>query len=147
MKLSILYDKEDFIDFLYAQSFRKKVNRLIDIIRRKEKKRFPPITIRFCDSTTIVDFNKRFLNHNYATDVITFDYTSAKVNQVDILICPEVVEQNAKRFRTSFQSEMLRVVVHSFLHICGYNDSKPSEKKAMRQQESFYLKLVDTNER
>jgi rRNA maturation RNase YbeY len=146
LKLSILYDKEDFTDFLYAQSFRKKINRLVDIIRQKEKKQLFPTTIRFCDSATIIDFNKRFLNHNYATDVITFDYTSIGINYVDILICPDVVKQNAKRFRTSFKSEMLRVIAHSFLHLCGYNDSRPSEKKAMRQRENFYLKSLNIDE-
>lgn len=146
MKLSILYDKKNFTDFIYTKNFQKKITRLINNVSRKEKRSFVPTTIRFCDLSTIVDFNKQFLNHNHATDIITFDYTSIGINQVDILICPEVVEGNSRRYRTNFESEMLRVIVHGFLHLCGYNDAKASEKKIMRELENSYLKLLNINE-
>ncbi|MGB9696642.1 MAG: rRNA maturation RNase YbeY [Ignavibacteria bacterium] len=146
MKLSILYDKKDFTNFIYTKNFQKKITKLINSVSRKEKKHFVPTTIRFCDLSTIVDYNKQFLNHNYVTDIITFDYTSIGINQVDILICPEVVEGNSKRYRTNFESEMLRVIVHGFLHLCGYDDKKNSDKKIMRERENSYLKLLDINE-
>jgi len=146
LKLSILYDKKDFSSFIYSKDFQKKITKLINNISKKEKKHFVPTTIRFCDLSTIIDYNKHFLKHNYATDIITFDYTTIGENQVDILICPEVVETNSRRFRTNFESEMLRVIVHGFLHLCNYNDEKTSDKKIMRERENFYLKLLNINE-
>jgi probable rRNA maturation factor len=57
-----------------------------------------------------------------------------------------VVETNSRRFRTNFESEMLRVIVHGFLHLCNYNDEKTSDKKIMRERENYYLKLLKINE-
>ena len=85
--------------------------------------------------------NQEYLNHNYFTDVITFDYTSENVVSGDIFISVDQVKLNAEMYAVSFQEELRRVLIHGVLHLMGYNDASVEEKELMREKENDALHL------
>lgn len=93
----------------------------------------------FCDDEYLHKLNVEFLNHDTLTDVISFDYTVGKIIQGDIFISIERVRENAIEFRTSFENELNRVMIHGVLHYCGYKDKTVEDEKQMRSKEDFYL--------
>jgi rRNA maturation RNase YbeY len=97
------------------------------------------ISLVFCSEEYITSVNADFLNHDYATDIITFDYCSNGVLSGDLLVCPSVVHQNAIDFGVSYGNELSRVCLHGFLHLVGYGDKLPEEIEVMRSKEDFYL--------
>ena len=82
------------------------------------------------------------LNHDYYTDIITFDYSIENKISGDLLISIDRVKENAKNFSVSFSQELNRVVIHGVLHLCGYKDKTEDEKKQMRNLENKYLKSI-----
>ena len=83
--------------------------------------------------------NSEFLEHDYNTDVITFDYSSEDVISGDIYIGIETVKRNSQQFKATFRKEYLRVMLHGVLHLLAYNDKSEEELVVMRQKEEFYL--------
>ncbi len=96
----------------------------------------------FCSCESHLEINRRYLGHDYYTDVITFDYTDyeGKIVSGDIFIDPQTVASNALLMGTEPSTEMLRVVIHGVLHLCGHGDKTPAEEKKMRALEDRYLK-------
>lgn len=88
--------------------------------------------------------NKEHLNHDYPTDIITFQYKKDPI-EADIILSLESIQENAKRFNTLFNEELYRVISHGFLHCLGYNDQEDEEKALMREQEEFCLSLHDVS--
>ena len=86
-------------------------------------------------------YNKKYLSHNYETDILTFYYEN-DVNSIDsdILISTDTVKRNSFKYDTGFEKELLRVVIHGILHLCGYNDETITQKNVMKKKENFYLK-------
>lgn len=95
---------------------------------------------RFCDDAKILDVNRDFLNHDYYTDIITFDYSVGKRVGGDILISLDTVRSNAEGLDVSYDEELLRVIVHGLLHLCGINDKAPGEREQMEAAENEALK-------
>ncbi len=93
----------------------------------------------FCSPERHLEINRQFLGHDYATDVITFDYTANGVVSGDIFIDPVTVEQNAAERFISPAVEMRRVLIHGVLHLCGYGDRTRKEQRMMRAKEDLYL--------
>ncbi len=91
----------------------------------------------------MLELNKRFLNHHYHTDVITFDYSRAKVLSGDIFIGVEQVVANAENFSSVFEEELRRVMIHAVFHLMGYDDASDDEKQIMRSLETEALSLWD----
>ncbi len=89
----------------------------------------------------LLRINKEFLNHDWYTDIITFNYNSGPVISGDIFISVERTLSNAKHLNISAQKELLRVIIHGVLHLCGYDDKTPSDKKLMTSKEDYYLSL------
>lgn len=89
----------------------------------------------FCDDQYLLKNNIEFLNHDTFTDIITFDQRIGDLVSGNIMISIDRVEENAKKFNTSYESELLRVIVHGTLHLCGYKDKTDDEAKLMRQKE------------
>ena len=87
--------------------------------------------------------NIKYLNHDYLTDVITFNYCEDRTVSGDILISVERVRENAKSYNVSFFTEIKRVIVHGLLHLLGYDDKTNSSKQEMTEKEDFYLNLYD----
>jgi rRNA maturation RNase YbeY len=101
-----------------------------------------PINYVFCSDGHLLEMNKQFLNHNYFTDIITFDYTEGKRLSGDIFISIDRVADNAKTYKSTFECELHRVMIHGVLHLMGYKDKTPADEKKMRQKENAALKLL-----
>lgn len=100
----------------------------------------------FCSPERHIEINRQYLNHDYHTDVITFDYsdlTDERVVSGDVFIDPETVALNAAEYGATPRGEMLRVLIHGVLHLCGYKDKAPAEERQMRAKEDFYLARLE----
>lgn len=93
----------------------------------------------FCSDDHLLTINKEFLQHDYYTDVITFDYTFKGVVSGDVFISVDRVINNAEFYRENVDSELVRVIVHGLLHLLGYNDKSPEEVVVMRGKESMLI--------
>jgi len=95
----------------------------------------------FCSDAFLLDINKRFLNHNFYTDIISFDLSEQKGSLIgDVYISIDRVKENAKTEGNLYTHELLRVIFHGALHFCGYKDKKPADQKTMRSMEDKWLK-------
>ena len=109
---------------------------------RKEGKVPGDISYIFCDDTYMLTQNVAFLNHDTYTDIITFDECVGNVVAGSVLISLDRVEDNAIKFSKTFENELLRVIVHGTLHLCGYKDKTDEEAKIMRQKEDDSLEIL-----
>lgn len=100
------------------------------------------ISFIFCSPEYHLEVNRRYLGHDYRTDVITFDYRDhgSKTLSGDIFIDPGTVTANARLYHSTAREEMLRVIIHGILHLCGYGDKTPAEQKIMRGKENDCLR-------
>jgi probable rRNA maturation factor len=99
------------------------------------------ISVIFCSDEYLRQINKQFLDHDYYTDIITFDYNDELIHS-DMYISIDRVKENAIEFNASFQEEIYRVLIHGMLHLVGYEDSTSADKEEMRQKEDFYLSTI-----
>ena len=97
----------------------------------------------FCDDETILDVNRQFLSHDYYTDIITFDYCRGKMVRGDMYISLDTVVTNAETMGEPYARELLRVIVHGVLHLCGINDKGPGEREIMEAHENAALEMWD----
>lgn len=102
-------------------------------------KRIGDLTYKFCNDEEILRVNREFLNHDYYTDIITFDYTIGNRVGADILISLETVRSNAMAIGVDYNDELHRVIVHGLLHLCGLKDKTPEERIAMESAEDRAL--------
>ncbi len=95
----------------------------------------------FCSDKFLLDINKQYLNHNFYTDIISFDLSDQKGQLIgDVYISIDRVKENAKTEGNLYIHELLRVIFHGALHFCGYKDKKPADAKLMRSMEDKWLK-------
>ncbi len=106
---------------------------------QSENKECGPINLIFCDDDKILEVNKEYLSHDYYTDIITFDYSLNQIISGDLFISIDRVKENANRYSKTFENELMRVVFHGVLHLCGYNDKSEEEVVVMRSKEDYYL--------
>ena len=99
------------------------------------------IAIVFCSDEYLLKVNQDFLNHDYYTDIITFDYCENGIVNGDLLISLDRVLENSTKENTSFLEELHRVVFHGVLHLCGFKDRSKKDIEIMRFKESHYLNL------
>lgn len=100
------------------------------------------ISYIFCSDEKILDINRTYLQHDYYTDIITFDYTENKIINGDIFISLETVRSNADEFQVDFENELHRIIIHGILHLCGINDKAPGERENMTRCENEALTLL-----
>ncbi len=100
------------------------------------------ITYIFCDDQKIIEVNREFLNHDYFTDIITFDTTRGKLIGGDIFISLDTVASNAEQVGESYERELNRVIIHGVLHLCGIDDKGPGEREIMEAHENAALALL-----
>jgi len=100
----------------------------------------------FCNDKYLLDINTRYLNHDFYTDVITFDYCLGNNISGDIFISIERVKENAVIYNVNFEDELMRVIVHGLLHLLGFNDSSLDEKGEMRKMEDELLLMLQSVE-
>ncbi len=121
------------------------VNEWIEQVARNHNRVVGPLTYIFCSDEKILEVNRQFLQHDYFTDVITFDYSSHKRISGDIFISLDTVRSNAELFQRAYNEEFMRVVIHGVLHLCGINDKGPGEREIMEAQENAALALLPEN--
>ena len=107
-----------------------------------EEKKVGNINYIFCDDEYLLKVNQDFLNHDYYTDIITFDYVKGKTISGDIFISLTRISENASTLSSSFEKELLRVLAHGVLHLCGYKDKSDEEEKEMRDEETRKEKSI-----
>lgn len=96
----------------------------------------------FCDDEYLLQINKDYLQHDYYTDVIGFQYSEGKELSGDIYISVERIEDNARQNEIEFKNELARVIIHGILHFMNYKDKSDAEAKKMRSLESFYITKI-----
>ena len=104
-----------------------------------EKFKAGDISIVLCSDEYLIEINKSYLDHDYFTDIITFDYSGGKTVSGDLMISLDRVEDNARQNKVDVLHEFHRVVFHGVLHLCGYKDKSPKDQALMRSKEDFYL--------
>ncbi len=100
------------------------------------------ISYLFCNDEKILEVNIQYLQHDFYTDIITFDYSTRNKISGDIYISLDTVLSNSKQFGTDFIDELHRVIIHGVLHLCGVNDITEEEEKEMREAEEEALKIL-----
>ena len=105
------------------------------------KKRLGEVGYMFVDDEKILEINKEYLQHDYYTDVITFDYNENDIVNGDIVISLDTVRTNAEKFGKTFDDELHRVIIHGILHLCGLHDKAPGEREQMEKAEHKALAL------
>jgi len=109
-----------------------------------EKKQLAQLNYIFCSDDFLLKLNQKHLNHNYFTDILTFDNSDIKKEiEGDIFISIDRVRDNAKTLKTLLHHELNRVIIHGVLHLCGYKDKTQLEQQKMRTKEDFYLKELE----
>lgn len=116
-------------------------NKWLRLVASSEIRKVGDINIIFCSDNYILDVNMKYLQHDYFTDIITFDYCEGEVLSGDLFISIDSVRENAGFYKTGFQDELNRVIVHGILHLIGYDDHSEEEIKVMRSKEDYYLSL------
>ena len=116
-------------------------NRWLKFVAGSEVRTIGDVNIIFCSDNYILDVNMRYLQHDYFTDIITFDYCEGNKLSGDLFISVDTVRENAIEYGAEFDEELHRVIVHGLLHLIGYDDHTPEEEKQIQEKEDYYLKL------
>lgn len=118
-----------------------KVEQWVVEVAQRLGRRVGALTYIFCDDERILEVNRQFLNHDYYTDIITFDNTTGRLIRGDMFISLDTVATNAESVEATYDEELMRVIIHGVLHLCGINDKGPGEREIMEAHENEALKL------
>ena len=119
-----------------------KVRDWIKKVALSYNKRVGEISYFFCDDEKILEVNRRYLQHDYYTDIITFDYCEGNRLSGDLFISIDTVHSNAELLGTKYDTELHRVIIHGVLHLCRINDKGPGEREIMEAAEDKALTLL-----
>jgi len=125
---------------------KKSLKEYLKSLASTEDKQLKDLSVVFTDDDYLLEVNKQYLNHDYYTDVITFDYSVGNVVSGDIMISLERIRDNAQQLSNAFESEFFRVCFHGVLHLCGYKDKSNADEQTMRAKEDYYLKMFVSRE-
>lgn len=128
-----------FEDTNFKFNIRRLTSQWLKFTAESEIKRIGQVNIIFCSDNYILDINQKYLQHDYFTDIITFDYCEGKTLSGDLFISVDTVRENAIFYGTEFDDELNRVIVHGLLHLIGYDDHSEEDQKTMRSKENYYL--------
>jgi len=123
---------------------RRKVSAWIKRVAGERGFRVGDLSCVFCSDEYILDMNRKYLKHDYYTDIITFDYSEGGVIAGDIFISTDTVASNVEKSGGSYIDELHRVIIHGILHLCGINDKTPEERKTMEIAEDEALMILTT---
>lgn len=115
----------------------------IKAVAKKHDRQVGEISYLFCDDKKILEINRQYLQHDFYTDIITFDYSEKKTISGDITISLDTVRSNSQQYQTEYVEELNRVIIHGILHLCGLDDHTDIEKKTMREAENSALLLLE----
>ena len=128
-------------DIIFSLPEKNSIKKWICAVAENEKKKVDSICFIFCSNKKILEINKEYLNHNYFTDIISFDYSKKNFIGGDVFISTETVLENSLRFKTEFILELRRVIIHGVLHFMGYKDKNKIDSLKMRNAENRALEL------
>lgn len=123
----------------------RQIKSWVERIIHKENRKLGKIEIIITSDEQLLAINRTYLNHNYFTDIITFDNNKKDIVYGNIFISIERIKENAHKYQVTIKREMYRVISHGILHLLGYNDRNEKEKYMMRKKEDKYLKWLDDN--
>ena len=104
-------------------------------------KKVSDVNYIFCNDERILEVNREYLQHDYYTDIITFDYTEGNTISGDLFISLDTVKSNSEQFSTEYDEELHRTIIHGILHLCGINDKGPGEREIMEAAENRALEM------
>ena len=128
-------------DIVFPFKEKRLTSRWLKFVAGSEAKRLGDISVIFCSDNYILDVNIKYLQHDYYTDIITFDYCEGDTLSGDLFISIDSVRENASFYGTEFSDELNRVIVHGLLHLIGYDDYSDEDIVVMRSKENYYLSL------
>ncbi len=134
MKILIFYD-----DVYYRLRSGKKIKKLIENILTSESCIPGEINIIFTSDKKLIKINQQFLKHNYFTDVISFSYNQERIINGEVYISLDTVKENAINYNVSLKKEILRVIIHGVLHLCGCEDEDKKKRLVMRAKEDVWI--------
>ncbi|MBO8480310.1 MAG: rRNA maturation RNase YbeY [Bacteroidetes bacterium] len=108
-------------------------------VSEEEGRRPGQISVIFCSDPYLLEINRKYLGHDYYTDIITFDYSEGDTISGDLFISVDTVRSNAEYYSADFKDELDRVIVHGVLHLIGYDDHTDEQSAEMRARENHYL--------
>lgn len=132
----VSYFNED-ITFPFKE--KRLTSRWLKLVAENESKHLGDVSVIFCSDKYILDINIKYLQHDYYTDIITFDYCEGNRLSGDLFISIDSVRENAAFYGVEFADELNRVIVHGLLHLIGYDDHTPEDIAVMREKENYYL--------
>ncbi len=122
---------------------RRDTNRWIKAVAEKYGKKVGEVAYIFCDDEKILEVNRQYLQHDYYTDIITFDYCEGNILNGDIFISLDTVRSNTEEFGTTYENELHRVLIHGILHLCGQEDKSDKARKEMTRKENDALAMLN----
>lgn len=128
-----------FFENIEAINISDKISPWLENLILTENKKLGEINYIFCDDEYLLKVNQDYLQHDYYTDIITFDYVKGKTISSDIFVSLPRISENASTLSKDFDEEFRRVLAHGILHLCGYKDKTEEEQQEMRSKEDFYL--------
>ena len=120
---------------------KRETTELIKAVAATYEKRIGEIAYIFCSDEKILEVNRQYLQHDYYTDIITFDYCEGNRLSGDLFISLETVKTNSEQFNTPYEEELHRTIIHGILHLCGINDKGPGEREIMEAAENKALAM------
>lgn len=128
-------------DIKFVLKEKRKVSKWINDVIKLHQKKLGNVSYIFCSNQYILELNQQYLNHSYFTDIITFDYCYDNKVEGDIFISIDTVLDNSHRFKTNYNDELLRVIIHGVLHLVGFSDKTAKQQKQMRVLEDEALSI------
>lgn len=122
---------------------RRGVNAWIKAVAAVYGKKIGEIAYVFCNDERILEVNRQYLQHDYYTDIITFDYCEGNMLSGDIFISLDTVRSNAEEYGVSFEQELYRILIHGVLHLCGQDDKTPETRQEMTRKENAALEMLN----
>lgn len=120
---------------------KREISAWVKQVAAKYGKKTGDISYIFCSDEKILQVNREYLQHDYYTDIITFDYSEGDVISGDLFISLDTVKTNAEKFGTLYTEELHRTIIHGILHLCGINDKGPGEREIMEKNENEALAM------
>lgn len=123
---------------------RRNISAWIKNVAAGYRKKVGDIAYIFCNDEKIIEVNREYLQHDYYTDIITFDYTEENIISGDLFISLDTVKSNSQQLGVAYEQELYRVIIHGILHLCGINDKGEGEREIMENEENKALALLSS---
>ena len=127
------------IEIKFSLKDKRRIKEWLNLVAFEEGSKIQNLNFLIVGDKRMIHFNKTYLNHDYSTDIITFDNSENKKISGDIVISIERVKENSKKYKVKLEDELRRVMAHGLLHLLGYDDKNEKEKKRIRKKENYYL--------